>query len=197
MADWNRADSLFRFVQVRAPQRPQGPKAALLPRIRTYFPDRPTELHRALAAARATESLNQVVAAATRFLTSADRSEWNGVAFKSSLADALPLTAGLDAYLATMRDAPTPKELERAIVERLPAVDNVINWDAVLASLTSEWRAFGDAIVAASITPAATARQQSELSRALRVHCLLREIIDAGWQAPQEPDGSPRKRSVT
>src|SRR5438270_10955426 len=94
---WERAEPLFRFVQVRAPKITRPSRGSALPRIRAYFPDAPTVFHKALRAGFAASSTNDMVAAAAHFMHDSDRSGWAGSQFRGT-------AASIDEWLSALDD---------------------------------------------------------------------------------------------
>src|SRR3954463_2311038 len=82
VSPWERADPLFRFVEVRAPELVRGDKEKLLPRVRSYFPDQPTAFHKALRTLAKKGDTEGMLTVALKFIGDKDRSDWDAAEFR-------------------------------------------------------------------------------------------------------------------
>jgi hypothetical protein len=196
---WERAEPLFRFVQVRAPAVTRPVSGQRLPRIRTYFAPEPTRLHRALQAAFAAGSSDDMIAAAQRFINAKDRTEWNGAIFRGNRSDIDDWLWNLDDVLIAGGSALAVGDLEKTLLTALTFFghDGVIDWRAATDAVQKLWHDCGDSMIAVSVSPSASAESQALLARVMRLICLLKEITDAGWTPGVHAGDAPPKALST
>jgi hypothetical protein len=186
MANWDKADPLFRFVQVRAPQTPQRRADERLPSVRAYFSE-PTPFHAGLKARVTGSQPDAVLAFAKAFLTAADRAPWGGTRFLSSRQSLPSWLTQIDEVLAAGSDQPQLADLEKALSQILTGApefvtDNAFRWPLFVAALERTWHEVADSTIAVSMWPGATAESQATLMRFIRIIGLLNAIVDGQWK---------------
>jgi hypothetical protein len=196
MADWDRADSLFRFVHVRAPDVTRPPSDQRLPRIRTYFPEDPTPFHAALQSSFADRASTDMIESSRRFVTDPDRTDFDGARWRGTPDSIDSWLWSLDDYLVSVKDQPAIDELEKTLVGILGASetfypDNTILWPAFRGALDALWRDVGDSVIAAAIWPLTSPESQALLMRVIRLISLLNDIVALEWSPPAKPTGPP------
>jgi hypothetical protein len=192
VAAWDRADPLFRFVEVRAPQVMRPPPDTRLPRVRTYFEDAPTKLHEALRTASKADRPNDMIDEAGRFITEQRRDSWNGAEFCGTRASIDDWLWEFDDYLIGAGDHLEMAALDKELAQILRTVTaseahedlNYVALRKFRDLLKSLWRDVGDSMMAVSIWPLASAESQALLARVIRLIGLLNEILAAGWTLP-------------
>ncbi len=189
MADWDRSDPLFRFVQVRAPQVPPRSEAVRLPAVRAYA-NEPTAFHSALKARAADPAA--VLAQVHEFMTVADRGPWRATPFISTRGELPDWLTQIDEFLVATADRPEAADLDKTAGQILISApefnaDNAFRWSLVEAALQRIWAAVADSTIAVSIWPLATAESQAVLMRFIRIVGLLDALVDRGWQVRPTP----------
>ena len=200
MAIWDKADPLFRFVQVRAPQMPKQTAAERLPRVRAYFSE-PSAFHAELKARASAGNPDGVLTHAQEFMSAAGRGPWGGTRFIATRSGLPDWLTRVDEFLIANADRPSPVDFDKALSHLLTTDDNFVSddafrWPSFTAALERAWHELADSTIAVSIWPGATAESQAVLMRYIRIVGVLNALVDADWRARAEPDEEDTKAAL-